>query len=476
MKLSEHFSLGKSQNELDFVDIDLSSDTAVFVDPILICKRLDVWSQECNSYIQSFFGHLLSLLRGSQVSDAEDMFLHFREPNLVHLGLSKGVPRGRGIGASDSQSIIRNMISSAAFASGLVKDIEDNVLFIDNFGEDKLSDMLVQILYLKLNEYTIDQCKLHDIPVQPNVANTPHWSLSSNSWMFGHSEGLVANNSRKLLVPKGIVSFTFDYDHHSLYHGKIVNFIQQDQIRISGPLVQRRVHTKEPFVTKKSIEERYPNSKEFVTRFCQDHPYILEKYKSDKRDKTHSIPGNVVSVINLRDLCQALIDKLRQIPPGSDGASDYHNLIYGISELIFYPFLSYPKKEAEIRSGVKRVDIIYHNSMTLPFFQILLNTYNIESKMVHIECKNYSSDPANAEMDQLLGRFSRSVSQFGFMFFRTLNNEDLFKRRCREEFSHGRGLILFVTDSDLINILSNIATNQDHVDTFLFHRLREIIT
>lgn len=39
MKISEIFELKKSQHELDFVDVDIDSDTPLFLDPYFIAKK-----------------------------------------------------------------------------------------------------------------------------------------------------------------------------------------------------------------------------------------------------------------------------------------------------------------------------------------------------------------------------------------------------------------------------------------------------
>ena len=39
MKISELFGLKRSQHELDFVDVDIDSDTPLFLDPYFIAKN-----------------------------------------------------------------------------------------------------------------------------------------------------------------------------------------------------------------------------------------------------------------------------------------------------------------------------------------------------------------------------------------------------------------------------------------------------
>lgn len=55
MKISEIYNLQKSQAELDFVDIDVTKDLPLFVDPFFLSKREDAWSMDAVSTLRSFF-------------------------------------------------------------------------------------------------------------------------------------------------------------------------------------------------------------------------------------------------------------------------------------------------------------------------------------------------------------------------------------------------------------------------------------
>jgi hypothetical protein len=59
VKLSEAFNLGKTQAELDFVDVDLARDAPLFIDPFAISQRLDSISQECHLSLQAFFQRIV---------------------------------------------------------------------------------------------------------------------------------------------------------------------------------------------------------------------------------------------------------------------------------------------------------------------------------------------------------------------------------------------------------------------------------
>jgi hypothetical protein len=98
MRISEHFKLGKSQYELDFIDIDPRTDVPLFLDPYYLGKCRTPWAEDANRTVYSFFELLLTYIRSNQTDKAYDHFAHLNEPNETCLGLSKRRPAGRGVG------------------------------------------------------------------------------------------------------------------------------------------------------------------------------------------------------------------------------------------------------------------------------------------------------------------------------------------------------------------------------------------
>lgn len=161
MKISQTFNLNKSQAELDFVDIDVNEDIPLFIDPFFISIRSDNWSIEVNRTIKDFFQKVINLIRQNNIREGKELFRHLHEPNTTCLGMSKGVPQGKGVGKRDTDDIFESIVQSRAIQTGLIQDIEDNLLFVDQFGKDKLSDMTTNIITKHVIEYTQEQCKLN---------------------------------------------------------------------------------------------------------------------------------------------------------------------------------------------------------------------------------------------------------------------------------------------------------------------------
>jgi hypothetical protein len=87
-----------SQAELDFVDVDVTTDNRLYLDPYAIQIRDDEWSASCGDYIRSFFNEVLDALRANNIRRAEHLLGNLHEPNETFLGESTGRPSGRGVG------------------------------------------------------------------------------------------------------------------------------------------------------------------------------------------------------------------------------------------------------------------------------------------------------------------------------------------------------------------------------------------
>jgi len=472
MKISQIYNLNKSQAELDFVDIDILCDMRLFIDPFFLSRRQDRWSVETSLTVRSFFQQVVDFIRVGDELHAKELFQYLHEPNVTCLGMSTGAPKGKGVGFGDTNKIYDSLVRSRAIQTGLIQDIEDNVLFVENFAKDKLSDMTTNIITRHLIEYTKSQCLLHDIPLTQNVSSGFYWDRNLNQWHEERTEMLLVNDRIILLVPKGIVSFCKKYIAEKYYNNYVLEFLQNDHINLGSILVERRADGT-PFVTKKSLKEQYPISKDFLRRFTSEHPQVLQEFKRSTEE--NSLTNVDIENINIELIKQTLISQLRDIPSGTQNATEFHKLIIGIIEMLFYPNLINPFKEDRIHDGRKRIDITYDNAATSGIFNRLSINFRIPCPYIFIECKNYSSDIRNPELDQISGRFSINRGQVGFIVCIEIDDFPLFIKRCQDTYRDGRGLVIPLVDEDLILLMENYADwNNEFTEKFLSKRIRDI--
>ncbi|ENC8942667.1 hypothetical protein ABK621_004604, partial [Escherichia coli] len=142
--------------------------------------------------------------------------------------------------------------------------------------------------------------------------------------------------------------------------------------------------------------------------------------------------------------------------------------------IIFYPSLCYPQKQEEQHNGRKRVDLTYLNEAKYGFFKWLSMHYFCPK--IYIECKNYSSDVANPELDQLSGRFSLNRGNIGILVCRKIENKSLFRQRCKDTANDGRGFILALDDEDVEELCKSYKNDDGHQFQSLLKLWNELIS
>lgn len=479
MKISEIFSINRTQYELDFVDVDIDRDNHLYLDPFFISTRVDPWSIDATRIVKSFFQYAIDLILANEKKQARSLFIHLDEPNETCLGMSKDKPRGNGMGPYNSEQVFDSLIESKAVETGLIEDLEDTAIFIDGIAKDKVSDATTNIIRKSLLEYTEKQCELWNIPLTPNVASGFYWDIDQKKWNQNHCRRLVINGKAYLLIPKQSVTFYKDFISQQYYQHYVLNFLQNEHMQNNSSLVKVRKFKDgrtEKYVTKNDIKEKdAPFSKELLRKFTQSHPEIFGNFQESKSRTVKPLANEQMTDISIEDVVKILKNSLRSISAGNNDASKYHKLMIGILELIFYPHLTHPVKEKEINSGRKRIDIVMDNSAETGYFYRLHNIHNIPSRYIFIECKNYSQDLENPELDQLSGRFSVNSSKFGMLFCRNITDIQLIKGRCIDIWKQKTELVLVITDSDVNKWLDDIVNNPPQILVDLESKQREII-
>lgn len=215
-------------------------------------------------------------------------------------------------------------------------------------------------------------------------------------------------------------------------------------------------------VTKKSIRNKYGDSKLAITRLTLKHPEALAQYRQVK-DAAVSPPldhGELQERLggDLPDF-RALLAAVERIPTGRSHATTFHHAIESLLSALLYPSLVGPQLEDEIHEGRKRVDITYTNAAGQGFFRWLA-VHGTPCKSIFVECKNYADDVANPELDQISGRFSPLRGQVGLLVRRSFEDKPRFLERCRDTARDHRGYVLALDDADLSQLVAEVESGR----------------
>ena len=451
--VSEHYSLGRTQPTLDFVDVPVDGDLRVFVDPRALRLLPSAWGAQCVSLIQSFFRAVMTAIHDDRHDEAQRLLRFLREPNETRLGLSRGHPRGRALGPESAVSVWEALYSSEAVRSGLLEDLEDTILMVEGISSDIVSDITTNLIREPLIQYTHEVCDYYGIRMEPNVDSGFLWDPTSHEWISSYVNLPIAAGRKLLLVPKAIVRRRMDYDSEEYYSNYILEHLREQELNANTELV-RLLKSGRRRVTKKDLREKYGSGKSVVVRETLRTPWLLDEYRRDKRDAIQP-PLTHYQIAETEGTpapnWARLLRDILAIAQGRSHAAAYESAIEAFLSAVFYPALSHPQVQYAIHEGRKRIDITYTNGAQEGFFFWL--GAHFPAAHVFVECKNYSTDPANPELDQLAGRFSPSRGQFGILVCRHFEDKERFIQRCIDTARDARGFIIPCDDDDLPRLL-----------------------
>lgn len=474
MRVSAWAGLHNRQAELDFVDVDTDRDTRLFVDPYAIDIRGDAWSSECSRHLRSFFNALITALRDGNDARATHLASHLHETNETFLGLSRGKPQGRGIGAEQALRILDALRKSRAVQTGLLSELAETELFIEGVGSDKISDLTTNILRGPLLAYTRSEAELWKMPLTGNTSLNPIWDPTQEDWTQAPRETIVIAGCPVILVPKFAVRRVLSLNSQEFYNNHMIPYLQQEY-RNAGQALVQVLRSGERVVRKKAVKAAHPKYKPDLAAFAQQHPDVLAQYKRLAGAKGVLESEEIDPDFDERAYAGDLVRELAQIGIGSAQASEYHRYCIGALTFLFFPDLITPIREREIDQGRKRIDISYTNAAREGFFDSALRSPQMRAIQVPVECKNYNQDIANPELDQLTGRFSHVRGFLGLICCRLFTDKQRFIDRCKDAAVHRSQFVIALDDDDLALMLRNVEQgNRPSNDSFLRRRLADL--
>jgi hypothetical protein len=480
MLISKYFKLGRNQATLDFLDVHVDRDIPVFVDPAALRALRTDWGHHCVSLLQSYFDTVLSAIRDENHDRAKQLLACLSERNEFHIGYSKGKSRGHALGPVSAQKIWKSLIKSKAVTTGILRDLEDTILFVDGLGPDMLSDAVCNIIRGPLIQYTQQSCLYYGIPLTKGVDSGPVWNPQKEEWQHSLIELPLTNKGTLILIPKVVARIKQTYGAQEYYRHFLMPVLQQHHKDINSSLVhvlKGKKNKGQRLVFKKDLYEKYGADKLASARLTIDHPGALTNYRETKSN----VPSHPIDHIAFAELenvpppnFSALLNDVISIKPGRDQATAYEGAIEKLISALLYPSLAFPVKQQKIHNGRKRIDITYVNDAKEGFFNWLSRNYS--ASHIYIECKNYGKEVGNPEIDQLSSRFSPSRGQVGLLVVRSVEDKKLLLQRCKDTAVDMRGFILVLDDEDLQELIRHRGSLIfGDGDNLLFKQFRALI-
>lgn len=465
--ISQHYGITGSQGTFDFIDVNVVGDVPLYIDPSVIASIESPWANECTYLVQSFFQTVIEDLRDGRTQKARNNLSNLGEDNSTRLGNSAS-SRGAGVGPGLAERFFNELTTSRAVTTGLIENLEDTALLIENVREDRISDVTTNIIRRKLIEYTQQTAEYYGIPLEPNLA-MEYWDGHHLQWKQGTFDLPMPGGDPLLLVPKAVVRRTLSVNPSEYYRHYVLEYFREDELSHMSPLTYL-LKSGRRTVLKKDVEAKYrhkhdigsPGIEKRVNLDATERdPNLIKEYKHVKRTNP---PGAIdhseieKATGGLEPDLDALLAAATAIPAGQAGADAYEKAIEALLTALFHPVLVCPIRQTSIHEGRKRIDITYTNMARSGFFEWLARHH--PSANVMVECKNYTRNLGNPEFDQISGRFSPSRGKYGLLVYRECDDKDKILASLRDTAKDDRGFVTPIDDADLACLVSEAHTDE----------------
>lgn len=216
--------------ELDFVNTSLIGDTKLFIDPVLIEIGNSNFCKRANKVIKDYFSFFYEIYYNNKGENEKRYLLKYaQEINSTHLGYAS--KNGKGNTESGLLEIFNGIdkyVNSIKMSSPL-----DIVLCVPNFSMDGMSDLLTNILYKELSDFTIKQCESNNYPLENANEKHYYWDLDSHCWKLYEGKSMIVDGNTFLLVPKEIVQTHYRFTCDNYLRSVIVESLCEKRAIIS---------------------------------------------------------------------------------------------------------------------------------------------------------------------------------------------------------------------------------------------------
>ena len=421
-RLTDHFGIMASQENLDFVIPFLSEDLPLYLDPFLLWRSPSQQDQSLHQALVASFNIWGTQFRKGKQEKAISDLIRISECDEVGFGTSR-TRTGKRIGPKKATEILSLFELLPHYEKGECQHMEEIQLYVDGISKDRISDFACNFLKSFLIDFTMEECERISLPLTdvevPNV-----FSLRDREFSESKKAKLPINpekNAPIIFVPKRWLRFVPWINYEDYF--KIS--CPQDDIAHEGELLDRvRVlnFNRENY----GQVENYVRAKERSFDDCHNDPLF------------HQIP-----VLSAKRHLQAL----KKLPSGRENGADkiFERLHEQVLPSLLYPHLDFATAQSRTDSGVSIRDLVFYNNQDHEFLKGLYEEFG--ARQIVMEMKNVEK-VSRTDIDQLNRYLPPDLGQFGVIVTRN----ELPRPRLQQTvdlWSGQRKAIIALSDQDI---------------------------
>ncbi|MBC2147314.1 hypothetical protein [Listeria booriae] len=281
MQFTKIFNVAATQKTVDFVNIEVGGDQPFYIDPSIIAGKNDKYAVRAKESLKDFFEVVHGLYESKCFDEARGLLLFASENDAIHFGQTRKGKKSDGTGCSTTMlvELFEKVHEKGRIAKRMLLEPYHSYLFIDGIAEDRMSDLISNVILDVLCDFTKEQCDLLGVPTQFFKDYRYYWNVDTHEWSSKSAFLPVDGEGNPiLLVPKNFITNRFKLNVGTLIFQYIL------------PLEMDKLGDKAPS-NKKDLwnEIRGEHSqKDFAALYCSKYPEVYREYC---RRTDHRIQG-----------------------------------------------------------------------------------------------------------------------------------------------------------------------------------------
>lgn len=259
MNISQNFKLKiKGHKDIDFIDIDETRDTKLFIDPYAIQALPDEFCTNAHKSIDTFFKEVFKSCRNNDFARLRNLLKYASEPNETNLGMKRISKYGKGTTANELTKIFSEFYKTVRKNPYIENNPLSLCMYIKNFDKDKMSDLITNIIRKHLYDFTVKQSNIWGMKLKSTMEEIGyHWDCDELRWKMLNGNPLFVSNKNILLVPKSIVRNRYVFNVECYIKQYILKISQQRHLDKNTDMCVSRYVNGKIVISPPTIKELY---------------------------------------------------------------------------------------------------------------------------------------------------------------------------------------------------------------------------
>ncbi len=214
-------------------------------------------------------------------SRIKELLSHASEPNETNLGMRTSSDTGKGTTEEELTKLFLDFYAIVRKNPGLNINPMELCLYIKNFAEDKMSDLITNIIRNVLYKFTYAECQKWNIPLKPVVEDLGYfWDYTTLQWKKLYGQALKVEGRKIVLVPKRIVRKQYIFNVEGFIQKYILKVLQDEHVAERSDMCRYKI-------LKDGTEKIYPPTKKILSKkfvYGTVHKYFALNFSATHMD------------------------------------------------------------------------------------------------------------------------------------------------------------------------------------------------